>query len=144
MKEVIIAPAVINAYKSCRSRRDYHIDIYPCAEKLSAAIRSAEGRATVRTITPEDVIDALAEIENALSIPKKSMEDLIVYSIDPNHQGFPNAYKFTPLSTQFTALFHGGKWRVTNITRQKCNNTFCTVSHTEKSCAALVERFTNL
>ena len=132
MKEIIIPAAMLKNPTGANATID---------GKIRAAIHAAEGRATVRTITEEDIINSLKKIENTLAIPKKSMENLAV-TCDPNAQSFPNAYKFTPMSTCFDARFSGGKWRITKIYRAKCDKTEFFIRHTVASRAALVENFT--
>ena len=88
------------------------------AAPLTEAIEAAEGRATARTITAWEVVVALREVEERLSISKKAMDGVEV-SIDINAQDFPRAYKWPPESTHFDAMYKGGYWRVTNVYRYK-------------------------
>ena len=85
-------------------------------EKILAAIVEAEGRASVRVITPDDISNAIISIEKKLSITKKAM-DGVSAEVDYNAQHFPNAYKYTPESTFFEAAYRKGTWYITNIYR---------------------------
>lgn len=87
-------------------------------EAITAAIKEAEGRATVRTITYEKIAMACKTIENQLGIPKKYMKDVSAY-VDINAQDFPNAYRFIPQSTQFRVYYTGKDWKLTSIYRDK-------------------------
>lgn len=91
-------------------------------EKLLAAIVEAEGRATVRVITPDDISNAIIIIEKKLSIPKKYM-DGVSAEVDYNAQQFPNAYKYTPESTFFDAINKKGIWYITSIYRGRTRGT---------------------
>lgn len=84
--------------------------------KIEAAISEAEGRATCRTITFDDIVKATQRIEKKLGIPKKYLEG-VRYSVDIHAQNFPNAYKYRAESTQFTVEYLKGKWRVISIGR---------------------------
>lgn len=90
-------------------------------DRIGAAISEAEGRAESRCVDAESVTSSIARIEEHLNIPKKWMEGL-VFDCDPNAQAFPNAYKYTPYSTQFTLTYAKGKWRISNI-RRDCTRT---------------------
>lgn len=46
--------------------------------KLDRAIGGAQSRARVRTITVEDIVKALADVENQLGIPKTALEGTAV------------------------------------------------------------------
>lgn len=75
-----------------------------------------------------------------LNIPKKEMEGVkIVYT---GAEKFPNAYKYTPESTHFTATYHGGFWRLERVYRDKCpnrNSNICIVM-TENAKEAIIRR----
>lgn len=85
-------------------------------EKMNKAIADAEGRATARTISADDIMDALDAIEKRLGIPKAHMVGIRA-EVDVNAQTFPNAYKYRPESTQFTAVRTASGWKVTDIYR---------------------------
>lgn len=87
-------------------------------DQLSEAIKTVEGRASARTITADDIIDALAEVDKRLALisTKKDAIGTIAH-IDVNAQRFPNAYKYAPESTQFDAELKRDGWRITNIFR---------------------------
>jgi len=111
--------------------------------KLDEILDEVQKRAKVRTITSEEIVEALDRIETTLGISKKAMEGVQVH-VDLNDQKFPNAYKWRPESTQFWAVYKGGSWRVLSIERDTCSQlaTNCYITHTEASKAALLERMT--
>lgn len=111
--------------------------------KLEQAIAQEQGKARERLLTAQDVVKALQQFERELAIPKKCLEGVKV-SVDVNAQDFPRAYKWTPESTQFTAIRRGGKWRVTSICRYKCcaSGHKFGVWHTGESRQAIIDRFT--
>ena len=111
------------------------------ASTLSAAIKEAEGRATARTISANDIVSRLKEIEKGLNIPKKNMNGVSV-DVDENAQDFPRAYKYTPESTHFYATFKGGAWIITGIERARCkrDSQKITITLTEEAKAAIIDR----
>lgn len=89
---------------------------------LTVAISNAEGKAKVRKITARQVIEILNYIEEKLAIPKKALDDVIV-SVDINAQGFPRCYvskNSFPESTQFSAIYKSGSWRILSVKRANC------------------------
>ena len=84
--------------------------------KLAEAIKNAEGRATVRTITVHDIKHTLDKIP----VPKSKLSGTKVHYDGAEH--FPNAYKYKPESTHWYAENINGKWYVTNICRNTCPN----------------------
>lgn len=85
-------------------------------EKIEAAIRAAEGRATERRINYGDIVRAIAELEKTLNICKKDMTG-ITADIDYNAQNFPNAYKYTPKSTHITITRKNSAWDLERVYR---------------------------
>lgn len=87
-------------------------------EKIDAAIKTAEGRASARTITADCILRSVQKITSRLSIPKKAMVG-ITATIDINAQDFPNAYKYTPESTIITVEYTRSGWTLTDIYRDR-------------------------
>lgn len=84
--------------------------------KIEAMIKAAEGRATMRTITFENIVDAIARIEKKLDIPKTKMTGIRA-DVDVNAQNFPNAYQYRAESTQFYMIRKASGWDLTEVTR---------------------------
>lgn len=84
--------------------------------KLAEAIKQAEGRATARTITVDDIKRQLEKIP----VPKAKLDGTKVHYNGAEH--FPNAYKYRPESTHFIAENIKGKWYITDIYRDTCPN----------------------
>lgn len=115
------------------------------AEKvLSPVLLEVQGKAHVRTISALDIVSALADVESRLRITKKALNGVSVV-IDLNAQDFPSAYKWTPDSTIFWAMFKLGRWFITDIKRDTTRRASqrVVVFHTEASKAALVSRFSS-
>lgn len=85
-------------------------------EKINAAIKAAEGRATARTIKFYDIECAIERIEKKLGIPAAHMRGIRAL-VDVNAQKFPAAYNFTPESTHFRLERFASGWAVTDIWR---------------------------
>ncbi|MBR5286391.1 MAG: hypothetical protein IKU30_05770 [Clostridia bacterium] len=113
-------------------------------QALVAAIKDAEGRAKERTITADNVLDWLDDIFKKIDISKKAMDGVTV-NVDIHAEALPGAYKWTAYSTQFTAIFKSGGWRVTGISRSALRRkNRVIVHHTEESKKALIDKWTNL
>ncbi len=84
--------------------------------KVEAVLDELQKKCSARMISFEDMMDSLGRAEKSLGISKKAMDGIRVH-IDYNAQKFPNAYKYTPESTIFEAVFKSGTWRVTDIYR---------------------------
>ena len=94
------------------AREDRERELAP----LTEAIKSAEGRATARTITAQQVIDELAGITAGLGIAKKTLVGAEI-SMDLNAQAFPRSYKWTAQSTILRAEYKTAGWTVTDVRR---------------------------
>jgi len=88
-------------------------------DKLAAAIAAAEGpRYSARTITPLQVqfeVDHITADLDRLLAKKDQVGARVI--VDQNAQTFPNAYKGTPYSTQFTVERFASGWFVTDVSR---------------------------
>ena len=128
---------------ACKRQAEAREALQQAMEPINAAIKLAEGKATVRTIDADDLIQALVSIENRFSISKRAMEGVEV-QCDLHAQNFPNAYRYEPMSTWFKAEFHAGHWNITNIYRDRTarETVGVRVKHTEASTSALIERMT--
>lgn len=113
-------------------------------EKLNTVLDEVQNRCRERTVTAQQIMDALDDITKTLNIPKKAMEGVSV-SIDLNAQHFPRAYKYEPMSTIVEAIYGKGKWSVVRIYRGKTRvpSKRYLVAHTENSKTALVNRFSS-
>ena len=84
--------------------------------KVTEAIKKAEGRATARTVSAEDIVKALAKIK----VPKSKLNGTIVQWDGAEH--FPNAYKYRPESTHWVAENVNGRWYLIDVFRDTCPN----------------------
>ena len=89
-------------------------------EKLTDALETIQARCSVRTLIADEVEDILNNATSKLGISKKAMAGTkLLYT---GAERFPNAYKYRPESTRFTAEHNGRYWVVTSITRDTCPN----------------------
>ena len=111
-------------------------------ERITAAIKEAEGRATARRVCFDDVKKAAEQIERRFGITKKAMVGMVV-KVDMNAQEFPMAYRYTPSSTQFDLEKTATGWKLTNIGRGDTGRVRFTVrvmpDHTKE---AVMHKFT--
>ena len=91
-------------------------------KKIHAAIEKAEGgRVSARTIDYADIQHAVKKIETRLhTLLRKSDWTGLQFTVDPNAQSFPGAYRGLPESTQFRLLRGSSAWFVTIIGRGGC------------------------
>lgn len=108
---------------------------------LASAIKAAEGKASARKISCDDIFDAVDEVEEKLAISKRAMDGITIYC-DPNAQDFPNAYKYVPESTHFMAIYKNGSWRVTDIRRDVCNKKRICIDLTGTAKEAIINNHT--
>lgn len=129
--------------KACRRQAETREALNQAMEPINSAIKAAEGRATVRTINADDILQALTQIEARFGLSKKAMEG-VTLRCDVHAQNFPNAYRYEPMSTWFSAEYKAGHWNLTDICRDTTarETVGVRVQHTEASRAALIERMT--
>lgn len=91
--------------------------------RLQAALSEAEGRATARLISAEELIRLTAELERELIrySTKKAREGLIA-KIAPHVDRFPKAYKWRPEGTACRVEYSSGNWKLINCCREYCDN----------------------
>lgn len=108
---------------------------------LTEAIEEAQKRCTARTIDAYTVCHSLAEIEQRLDLPKRALEGISV-TVDAKAQDFPKAYKYTPESTVFSAVYKSGSWKITEVTREKTARLFqgTRVTLTDEAKAEVIAR----
>ena len=118
---------IMKAYKKIRgidsrcSNREEIKAFNSACEKLEKAIKEAEGRATARTLTAEQVCERLYQIDLQFGITKKALEGTEI-TVNAHAQDFPRAYRYTPESTFFRAVFKRGQWEIYDIYRDTCRN----------------------
>lgn len=114
------------------------------ADKINDAIIAAEGRARVRCISAEGIEKACAKAFDHFDITKKALEGVKI-SVDIHAQHFPNAYKYTPESTQFCAVYKRGAWYLTDIYRGVCRapSQQFGATLTEAATDAIIRNFSN-
>ena len=110
---------------------------------LTPILTEVQKRCTARTISEDDIVRTLIEIEDDLKISKKAMDE-IVAEVDINAQSFPSAYKYIPESTHFLARYKSGSWRLTRLGRNttKSPKSAIRLLLTDAAKEALIKRFT--
>ena len=111
-------------------------------EQVIKAIKEAEGRATARTITEQDVQDWAEKVEKHLEgLLPKAHRIGVVARIDEHAQQFPNSYKYTPESTKFDIKRFPSGWFLVNVFRGATNGSTgeCTIQYTDKQKEKIIE-----
>lgn len=129
----------IEKYK--KAYDDSKAEFINLASKADAVLDETQKKCKVRTINMIDVCKALTEINEKLSIQKKSMEGITVH-IDINSQSFPKAYKYIPESTHFEATYKNGQWIITDVYRDICRPNNSTMCLTDEAKQAVLNRLT--
>ena len=114
----------INAKKMMKAYADkdeeaIKVEIAP----LEKAIKEAEGRATMRTIQAKAILSVLMDIDDRFAFASKKSREGLTINVDYHAHDFPNAYKYRPESTHFTAEYKNGSWRITGIFRDWCRRS---------------------
>lgn len=108
--------------------------------KIENIIKTAGGKASVRTIRYGYIVESLENLEKFLGIRKKDMIG-ITADVDYHAQDFPNAYKHTPVSTHFTVVRKTSGWDLVSAERdttRRHNHTFH-VTLTDAAKQAIIE-----
>lgn len=110
-------------------------------DRIEEAIRKVEGRATARTIDFEIILKSIEKIEDHLGIAKKDMTGCEA-TVDFYADDFPQAYKWTPESTQFHIKKTASGWNLISVYRAKCGRykERYFVSLTEEAKKAVLEK----
>ena len=87
-------------------------------KKIGEILEKVQGKTKEREIGYNDIVKWLKIIEEHLSITKKSLSGTEIV-VDPWGQKFPNAYKYTHMSTHFSAVYANGNWYLTDIKRSR-------------------------
>lgn len=90
------------------------------AAELREIITRAEGRATVRRLDVDNIMDALDSVPRC--VLKKHLPGCEVHC-DPNARSFPNAYHYRPDSTHFSAVCRPSGWYLTRVCRDTCGTS---------------------
>ena len=91
-------------------------------EKIAAAIKEEEGRATARTASATDLFEAVRDVTarlDNLGVLKKNRNGM-EFHVCPEAQKFPSAYKYNPEATCFWIKGTATSWVLTSINRASC------------------------
>lgn len=115
--------------------------------KIWDAIAEVEGRARTRTLSVQDILHEVREVEKKLGLPKKYLEG-VRFWCDPNAEDFSSAYMRhsynSPKSTHFGCEFKNGSWRIISITREECTEKRGRIELTEQAKEKYIEIQTKL
>lgn len=93
------------------------------AAPVTSALDAVQTRCTARTITAMNIVQAIKEIEERLNLISTKTDSIgTVAEVDVNAQDFPNAYKYTPESTQITLERKTSGWTLKYIERNRCKS----------------------
>lgn len=84
--------------------------------RIAEILNEVQKRSRVRCVTPQEIIDTCNNVFRELNITKKALEGCM-FTADLNAQDFPSAYKYTPESTLFTAVYKRGSWYLSSVRR---------------------------
>ena len=133
-------PETKAAQKEVELARDNFNTVKTGLEEILADVQK---RCRERTITAIDICRELSRIDSELNLSKRAKKGITV-RIDCNAQDFPRAYKYTPESTIFEAVFDGKEWCLTDIRRDRCTNRKGYMVLTDEAKQALINRFESL
>ena len=117
------------------------------AAPVKSALDAAQARCTARTITAMDIVRAIEEIEGRLNLISTKTDAIgTIADVDINAQDFPNAYKYTPESTQITLERKSSGWVLKYIERNSCKSPAnrIVLTLTEATKAHMAERVSRI
>lgn len=85
-------------------------------ERIEEMLEDEQHRCSARLIGYSQIEEILQNVQKRLGITKKALEGTTA-DVDYHAQTFPNAYQYTPNSTQFSAVFEKGSWRLAWVCR---------------------------
>lgn len=85
-------------------------------KKLQDALDAVQKLSKTRTVTVQDIRNTLDRIP----VLKAHLDGTTVYW--DGAEQFPGAYRYTPMSTHWTAQNIKGRWYITDICRAECPN----------------------
>ena len=126
-----------------QAKAEYAKAIAPVIDALDAV----QKRAKTRTIDDWSICQAIKEIEERLDIISSRTDAIgTIAEVDYNAQHFPNAYKYTPESTQITLEKKRNGWTLTYVERNKCKTPAnkIVLTLTEATQAHMAERVSKI
>lgn len=96
--------------------RDAGLDITEMTAPLQEALDLIQKRSRTRTVTVDEIIDKVEEIDRKLPISKKAKKGCYC-SFDLNAQAFPSCYKGIPESTIVAIAYSSTGWIIYDIHR---------------------------
>lgn len=90
-------------------------------EKIEAALNEVQSRAKARTISYEDILEAIERIEKKLNISKKAMIGVTV-RVSLHCQHFPAKYNGQPMGTEFLIQRFPSGWFLTGVARRNVDH----------------------
>lgn len=114
--------------------------------RLQTALNEVQYRRRVRTITVEDIIRKLLDVEDFLDMLSKKDMNHIKVICDLNGQRFPSAYKGVPESTIFEAEYVNGHWNINDVWRGKtrCTNEAEILGYSENAVKSIMRYYSKL
>ena len=112
-------------------------------EKIEAALNEVQSRAKARTISYEDILEAIDTIEEKLNISKKAMVGVIA-RVSLHCQHFPANYNGQPMGTEFT-IQRFSSWFLTGVSRENIEHVRkYRLTLSESAKAAILENASEL
>ena len=113
-------------------------------EKIEAALNEVQSRAKARTISYEDILEAIDTIEEKLNISKKAMVGVIA-RVSLHCEHFAGSYKGVPMGTEFTIQRFSSGWFLTKVDRYNVDHTRTyRLTLSESAKAAILENASEL
>ena len=93
-------------------------------EKVEKLLDDVQKKSRTRTISYQDILDAVEDIEKKFNMcSKKSKIGLKVF-FNKHMQKFPNAYKYTPRGTEVILEYFSSGFFITKISREFCGKSY--------------------
>lgn len=89
----------------------------PNRDKIRAALDEVQGSCTARLLTVDQILAYCQEITAIYRMIPKNALNGSTFTVDPNAQNFPNAYRWRPESTVAKVLYKNSKFWLVDLDR---------------------------
>lgn len=132
--------AAWSTYRRAQSHAKAEADAARAAYDAAAAdlreiIARAEGRATARRLSVDDIMQALDRVPDCIA--KKHLPGCEIHC-NPSAQGFARAYHYVPESTHFSAVCRPAGWYLTRVCRDTCGTSRGCLTLTDAAKADII------
>lgn len=122
MKQINISELIKAEEKMRYAGSDEKVELSAKVDAIRAKIENeldaVQKRCTARTVDVDQVIDCVQDLYKKMtSVCTLAAMNGASFHLDPNHDTFPRAYKYKPMSTIISVCVKNGKWYIYSFGR---------------------------